>query len=276
MGGHERYSGDLMLSNAERTDRADSGLRSSVLGLTCTIGAGLTEQSCRICEGVVREVLDLGQQPVSNAFVRPEDAGDVPFFRLAIGLCASCTMVQQLDEVPPHQMFHAEYPYRASGSSLIRKHGEDVARRIIETCPGGRDGFVVEIGSNDGVMLKTLSEAGIRHLGVDRPPWRPMWRRPTASMFGRTSSTRQRQPRSATSMGRATHLFGDAVSHISYLDEIFLGVDILHRRTGCSYWRIAISATSSRWIYFDQIYDEHIYLFRFARCKRWQLASDSN
>lgn len=34
------------------------------------------------------------------------------------------------------------------------RYGEEVARQIIQTCPGGQDGFVVEIGSNDGVMLK--------------------------------------------------------------------------------------------------------------------------
>ena len=73
------------------------------------------ERSCRICGGVVREVIDLGRQPVSNAFVRPEDTDKVPFFRLAVGLCTSCTMVQQLHEIPPNQMFRADYPYRASG-----------------------------------------------------------------------------------------------------------------------------------------------------------------
>ena len=91
----------------------------------------------------------------------------MPFFRLAVGVCTSCTMAQQLERVPPNEMYRADYPYRASGSLMIRGHFEEVARHIIETSPGGKDGFVVEIGSNDGVMLKTLSAAGVRHLGVD-------------------------------------------------------------------------------------------------------------
>src|ERR1700741_3905904 len=100
-----------------------------------------TEHSCRLCGGVLREVLDLGRQPVSNAFVRPEETARVLFFRLAVGLCTSCTMVQQLDDVPPNEMFRSDYPYRASGSLLIRRHFEDVARHIVQTCPGSGDGF---------------------------------------------------------------------------------------------------------------------------------------
>ncbi|BBY00505.1 methyltransferase domain-containing protein [Mycobacterium seoulense] len=222
----------------------------------------MTEQSCRLCKGVVREVLDLGPQPVSNAFVRPEKATKVPFFRLAIGLCGSCTMVQQLDEFPPHQMFHAEYPYRASGSSLIRKHGQDVARRIMQTCPGGRDGFVVEIGSNDGVMLKTLSEAGMRHLGVDPAAVAAdvaqtngvnVWK----DFFNASTATKIRDE-----YGPAQLIYSaNAISHISYLESIFLGVDILLAPDGLFVFEDRYLGDIVRCVYFDQIYDEHIYLF---------------
>ncbi|OBB97233.1 class I SAM-dependent methyltransferase [Mycobacterium sp. 852002-30065_SCH5024008] len=222
----------------------------------------MTEQSCRICDGVVREVLDLGLQPVSNAFVRPEMADEVPFFRLAVGLCTSCTMVQQVNEVPPHQMFHAEYPYRASGSSLIRKHGEEVARQIIQTCPGGRDGFVVEIGSNDGVMLKTLSQSGIRHLGVDPAAVAAdvaqtngvnVWK----DFFDSSTATKIRDEH-----GSAQLIYSaNAISHISYLDEIFLGVDILLAPDGLFVFEDRYLGDIVECVYFDQIYDEHIYLF---------------
>jgi methylation protein EvaC len=215
-----------------------------------------------LCNGAVNEVLDLGPQPVSNAFVRSEDAAEVLFFRLAIGLCESCTMVQQLDEVPPHQMFHAEYPYRASGSSLIRKHGEDVARQIIQTCPGGRDGFVVEIGSNDGVMLKKLSQAGIRHLGVDPAAVAAdvaqtngvnVWK----DFFNASTATKIRDEH-----GLAQLIYSaNTISHISYLDEIFLGIDILLAPDGLFVFEDRYLGDIVECVYFDQIYDEHIYLF---------------
>ncbi len=224
-------------------------------------GAG-TEHSCRVCGGVVREVLDLGCQPVSNAFVRPEETSKVPFFRLEVGLCTSCTMVQQLHEVPPSQMFRADYPYRASGSSLIRRHGEDVARHIIQMCPGGRDGFVVEIGSNDGVMLKTLSEAGMRHLGVDPAAGAAEVARShgvnvLTDFFDESTADKIRADEGPA------HLIYSAntISHISYLDSIFRGVDVLLTPDGRFVFEDRWLDDILRHNYFDQIYDEHIYLF---------------
>ncbi len=56
--------------------------------------------ACRVCGGKVQEFIDLGMQPTANGFVPPEEAGQVFLFRLAVGACESCTMVQLLDEVP--------------------------------------------------------------------------------------------------------------------------------------------------------------------------------
>lgn len=229
----------------------------------------MADHKCRICGGTLHEVLDLGRQPVSNAFVRAEQADKVPFFQLGVGVCTSCKMVQQLDEVPPHEMYRADYPYRASGSAMIRKHFEDVAQRIIEMSPGGRDGFVVEIGSNDGVMLKTLSAAGMRHLGVD----------PAASAgevarshgvnvltdFFNASSAAQIY----AEHGPANLIFSaNTFSHISYLDSIFQGVDTLLTPDGLFIFEDRSLDDILTHNYFDQIYDEHIFLFSVSSVQR--------
>ncbi len=220
------------------------------------------ERSCRLCGGDLREVLDLGRQPVSNAFVRAEEAAKVPFFRLAVGLCTSCTMVQQLDEMPPNEMYRSDYPYRASGSLLIRRHFEDVARRIVQTCPDGGDGFVVEIGSNDGVMLKTLSEAGIRHLGVDPAAGAA----DVAQSHGVNVRTDFFNASTAADI-RAEHgpahliFSANTISHISYLDSICRGVELLLAPDGLFVFEDRWLGDILKHVYFDQIYDEHIYLF---------------
>lgn len=228
-----------------------------------TQGADLTERSCRLCGGVLRKVLDLGRQPVSNAFVKPEATDKVPFYQLEVGICGSCTMVQQLNEVPPNEMYRVDYPYRASGSALIRRHGEDVARHIIQACTASQgDRFVVEIGSNDGVMLKTLSNAGIRHLGVD----------PAASaadvarahginvrtdFFNESTAAEIREEHGAANMIYSAN----TISHISYLDSIFRGVDLLLAPDGLFIIEDRYVGDIQKCVYFDQIYDEHIYLF---------------
>lgn len=207
-------------------------------------------------------MVDLGRQPVSNAFVKAEDADQVPSFRLAVGLCKSCTMVQQLEEVPPSQMYRADYPYRASGSKMIRRHFEEVARHIIQTCPGDDDKFVVEIGSNDGVMLKTLSEAGMRHLGVDPAASAADVARSRGINIRTDFFNASTAEEVYAENGHANLIFSaNTFSHISYLDSIFHGVDSLLAPDGLFVFEDRSLADILRNNYFDQIYDEHIYLF---------------
>ncbi len=194
--------------------------------------------------------------------MKPEETAKVPFFRLVVGLCTSCTMVQQLDEVPPSQMFRADYPYRASGSAVIRKHFEDVARWIISVIPDDENRFVVEIGSNDGVMLKTLSDAGVRHLGVDPAAGagdvaRAHGARVRTDFFDESTAADIREKE-----GPASLIFSaNTISHISYLDSIFRGAELLLAPDGLFVFEDRYLADILRCVYFDQIYDEHFYLF---------------
>jgi methylation protein EvaC len=171
-------------------------------------------------------------------------------------------MAQQLETVPPNEMYRADYPYRASGSLMIRRHFEEVARLIIETSPGGKDGFVVEIGSNDGVMLKTLSAAGVRHLGVDPAAY--------AGDVARAHGVNIRTDFFNATAGReiyaeqgpASLIFSaNTFSHITDLGSIFQGVDSLLSPDGLFVFEDRSLADILRHNYFDQIYDEHIYLF---------------
>ena len=217
---------------------------------------------CRICGGRVHEVLDFGRQPISDAFLAPGHAGEEFFYRLAVGCCASCGLVQQLDEVPRQRMFHQDYPYRSSGSMVMRKHFEQVALRLLETELTGPDPFVVEIGSNDGVMLRTISEAGVRHVGVDPSG--------AAAETARTMGVRSRtdffERGTATAVcdqdGPADVIFSaNTISHIAYLDSVFDGVLALLAPEGVFVFEDRYLADIVDNNAFDQIYDEHFYLF---------------
>ncbi|MEU4711943.1 class I SAM-dependent methyltransferase [Nocardia salmonicida] len=219
-------------------------------------------RTCRICGGTVVEFFDFGQQPISDAFLKPDQVDNEFFFRLAVGICESCTMVQLLEEVPRELMFHKEYPYRSSQSAMMSKHFEDIAHRLLETEATGADPFVVEIGSNDGVMLKTVSEAGVRHLGVD-PSSGAAESAAAAGVRVRTDFFEE----SCAVDIRATEGPADVIfsanttSHIAYIDSIFRGVDALLAEDGVFVFEERYLADIIANSTFDQIYDEHFYLF---------------
>ncbi|WP_405097757.1 methyltransferase domain-containing protein [Micromonospora sp. NBC_01412] len=222
----------------------------------------LATATCRVCDGTVHEFLDLGRQPLSDAFREPDSDATEFFFRLAVGQCESCTMVQLTESVPREKMFHEEYPYHSSGSAVMREHFASTARRFLATELAVPDPFIVEMGCNDGVMLSTIQRAGVRHLGLE-PSGRVAEVARAAGVRVRTAffeDSTAAQVREAE--GPAQVIFAaNTMCHIPYPDSIFRGVDALLAPDGVfvfedPYLGDLVAKTS-----FDQIYDEHFFLF---------------
>jgi methylation protein EvaC len=218
---------------------------------------------CRVCSGAVREFFDFGRQPLSDAFLSLDaDPGQEFFFRLAVGVCEACTMVQLMEEAPREKMFHEDYPYHSSGSVVMRRHFEDVAKRLLATELTGDDPFIVEIGSNDGAMLTMIVEAGVRHLGVE----------PSGSVADLAARKGIRVRKSFFEESTATEILradgpadviyaANTMCHIPYLGSIFTGAATLLRPTGVLIFEDPYLADIVDQTSFDQIYDEHFFLF---------------
>ena len=228
---------------------------------------------CRVCDGRLRVCVDFGSQALANALVTPGDQGEEFLYRLALGMCENCTLVQLVEEVPRELMFRDDYPFYSSGSAVMAEHFADVARGLLAHELTGPDPFIVEIGSNDGVMLDTVRAAGVRHLGVD--PSRRVCEVAAAKgvrhrndFFEKSSAVEI-----AATEGQADVIFSaNTFSHIPYLESVFDGITALLKPDGVfvfedPYLGDIIERTS-----FDQIYDEHFYFFtaRSARAMaRW-------
>ncbi|GAB2840647.1 class I SAM-dependent methyltransferase [Lentzea nigeriaca] len=217
---------------------------------------------CRICESAVTEFLDLGRQPLSDAFLRPQDTDGEFFYRLAVGVCESCTMVQLVEEVPRDRMFHEDYPYHSSGSSVMREHFAGTARGFLERELTSADPFVVELGCNDGIMLGTVKDAGVRHLGVEPSGGvakiaAAQGIRVLNAFFEEETAIEIRE-----ADGPADVIYAaNTLCHIPYMDSILRGVDALLGPNGVfvfedPYLGDIVAKTS-----FDQIYDEHFFFF---------------
>ncbi|MFF1615433.1 methyltransferase domain-containing protein [Amycolatopsis sp. NPDC058278] len=217
---------------------------------------------CRICDGTVHEFFDFGRQPLSDAFVDPAATGDEFFFRLATGICESCSMVQLMAEVPRDKMFHEDYPYLSSGSTFMREHFGKLAERFRTTELTGADPFVVELGCNDGVMLKALAEAGIRHLGVE-PSGGVAKLAAAKGINVRNDFFEEATAKDIVATeGRADVIYAaNTLCHIPYMSSILRGVTTLLAPGGVFVFEDPYFADIVERTSFDQIYDEHFFFF---------------
>src|SRR3989338_5065254 len=122
---------------------------------------------CRICSNGIAPFISFGRMPIANGFLLREQFKDEYFFELRAAFCSKCKMVQLIDQPDTERMFHENYAFISSTSSRMQVHYREFAGHVIKDYLRSSDPFVVEVGSNDGIMLKNFARLKIRHLGIE-------------------------------------------------------------------------------------------------------------
>jgi SAM-dependent methyltransferase len=116
---------------------------------------------------VTATVVDLGMQPLSNAYVSVEAADAMePFFPLHPRVCESCFLVQLPELQSPEHIF-TDYAYLSSMSDSWLAHCRRYAGEMTERFHLGQSSTVVEVASNDGYLLRFFKERHIPVLGIE-------------------------------------------------------------------------------------------------------------
>lgn len=123
---------------------------------------------CRICKGKqLKRVLSLGKTPPANSFLSKKKLSEKEdYFPLALNICPLCRQLQLSHVVDPDLLFK-NYVYVSSTSPVFVKHFEDYAKSTWKKLKLKKGNFVMDIGSNDGILLKPFKQLGAKVLGVD-------------------------------------------------------------------------------------------------------------
>jgi SAM-dependent methyltransferase len=124
---------------------------------------------CRSCNQTgFQPILSFGDTPLAEVLLREDQLGTAePKFPLELVFCPSCALVQLSVTVPPELLYSGDYRYYSSVVDTLLQHFENSAQYLIRSRDLTDANLVVEIGSNDGHMLKVFAERGIQVLGID-------------------------------------------------------------------------------------------------------------
>jgi len=124
---------------------------------------------CRHCGSPLQHpVIDLGHQPLSNAYLRPEQLALPEItYPLQVLVCTSCWLVQLPAHAAAEDLFTADYAYFSSTSSSWCSHAERFVAAAVERLALGPESMVVELASNDGYLLQYVQQRGIPCLGIE-------------------------------------------------------------------------------------------------------------
>jgi methylation protein EvaC len=224
---------------------------------------------CRLCNANTYPFLSFGQMPIANGFLAPEEYSKEFFFELKVVYCESCVMVQIADGVDPEKMFHDHYAFFSSTSNRMAKHFEQFAKDMIQNQMQDQHPFIIELGSNDGILLQHMANAKIHHLGIE----------PSANV---AEVARQKgvqtlecffDEKAARSIlekeGQADVILGaNVMCHIPDLNAVARGAQILLKKGGALIFEDPYLGDIIKKTSYDQIYDEHFFYFSLLSVQR--------
>jgi hypothetical protein len=122
---------------------------------------------CQICKSATVPGLDLGHQPVGDLLlVRSQLNEPETSYPIQLHHCNGCGLTQLGYTVNP-RIVYKHFPFVSGTTQTATKHLQSLPRHLVEMGVATPQSFAVDIGSNDGTLLKGYLAYGVKFLGVD-------------------------------------------------------------------------------------------------------------
>lgn len=215
---------------------------------------------CLLCASPRLElVLPLAPTPIADEYVTQDKVGQPQTaYPLDVSLCLDCGHVQLMDVVDPDLLF-GNYIYVSTSSPGLVEHFRQAAQRLMDTASPPAGGLALDIGSNDGTLLRFLKEHGLKILGVD--PARETAERATESgvetlpaYFTSALARKVRAERGPAALITANNVF----AHSQTLPDMADGVRELLSDSGVFVFEVSYLLDLVEQMVWDSIYHEHL------------------
>jgi SAM-dependent methyltransferase len=220
-------------------------------------------QDCRLCHSTDLElVLKLTPTPLADAYVPASKADEVQqVFPLDLFLCRRCGFAQLLDVVQARAIY-VDYIYETVSSLGLPEHFDRYAADVLERIRPPAGALVVDVGSNDGTLLKSFKRRGMSVLGID--PARDIAGQATSAgietlpqFFTVALAKQLRKERGPAAIITANNV----IANIDDLDDVVAGIRELLASDGVFVFESYYLGDLVRNMVFDFIYHEHISSF---------------
>ena len=217
-----------------------------------------TLNKCRLCSGpFYQKSLKLKETPPANElYATREQARAADKFPLEVVMCTECKHVQLKHIVNPRRLFD-DYVYKSGTSSFFKQHFDKLAEQIVNNFP--ISSYVLEIGSNDGILLRSLEIREVKSIGVEPSIFLAKECTSSNQIVYNSYFDQQVVNEILSNHGHASVVVGNNVfAHIEDLYEAFKNVANVLNPTGMFIFEVA----HFKYIFtngiFDTIYHEHM------------------
>ncbi len=214
---------------------------------------------CQICGAVTIPGVDLGNQPIGDLVLSPSQLNQPEtFYPLKLQHCPECGLTQLSYIVNP-KIVYKNFPFVSGTTQTATRHLQSLPKQLVKMLNLDGNSFAVDIGSNDGTLLKGYIPSGVKFLGVD-PSGDPVRManeqgiETLHAFFNEETAEYVKANYGAAEAITACGVFG----HIADLESTMRGVKILLAKRG-------VFATDSQYwldtmqrLHYDNMFHQHL------------------
>ena len=223
---------------------------------------------CKITNKKINPFMSFGKMPIANGFIEEKNFSNEFYFDMEVGFSEDLSLFQLNDHPKPESMFNAWYPFYAGSSEYMKKHFKNFSNFIKKNYLN-TESKIIEIGSNDGTLLKNFLENEKNILGIE--PSKNVADKaindgvPTLNKFFNTNNISNLK----NFLGKTdVILASNCICHIPDLDNLIKGIDLLLNKDGTFIFEEPYLGSMIEKTSYDQIYDEHIYMFSVSSIQK--------
>ena len=215
---------------------------------------------CQVCNSdKVHMVIDLGHQPLCDTLLTKEMLNQPEItFPLRMCWCEECSLVQIDHCVDGSLVYHPEYPYRSGITKELAEYQVMISQSLITKYGLKSTDLVMDIGSNDGTLLRGFKRDGIRALGVEPTNIAKIANEngieTVQAFFDIKTAEAIKAKHGQASVITSTNMF----AHMATIGEVITGLEILLKDDGVFVSETHYLLDAVEGGQFDTIYHEHL------------------
>ena len=223
---------------------------------------------CKITNKKIKPFMSFGLMPIANGFLDKKYFKKEFLFKMEVGFSEEISLFQLNDHPKPKLMFNKNYPFFTSSSKYMIKHFKDYSNWV-KRYYFKNTKKVIEIGSNDGTLLKNFKSSKTEILGIE-----PSNNVASVAIKRKINTINKffssKTANSIKNFKNKTDLIcgANAICHIPNLNDLIKGIDILLSRKGVFVFEEPYLGSMYEKTSYDQIYDEHIFMFSVSSVKK--------
>ena len=229
---------------------------------------------CKITKLPIQPFMSFGRMPLANGFLNKNEFNKEFFFDMEIGFSENCSLFQLKEHPSPEQMFNNKYPFFTSSSEVMKLHFQNYSNYLKKNYIKNNS-KIIEIGSNDGTFLRNYKNSSIEAIGFE-PSLNVSNEALKHGINSKNNFFNLESVRDIKKFHTQTDIIcaANVICHIPDLASLFKSVDKCLNKNGLFIFEEPYLGSMFEKTSYDQIYDEHIFMFSASSVQKICLLFD--